>query len=82
VEATFDPAPGAADGPVATRQCYFPHVGGSIDTAVFNRSALRRGRTLAGPAVVHQPDSTTVIPPGYACRVDAQGNLVLDRSGS
>jgi N-methylhydantoinase A len=67
-------------GPAARRRCYFPQANGFVETAVLDRAALARGQVLAGPAVIHQPDATTVVPPGYACRVDALGNLVLQRT--
>jgi N-methylhydantoinase A len=36
---------------------------------------------LAGPAVVFHPDTTTVVPPGWAARADSSGNLILTRGG-
>jgi N-methylhydantoinase A len=35
------------------------------------------GDGLPGPAIVEQPDSTTVIPPGARAHIDEIGNLVL-----
>ena len=35
--------------------------------------------TAPSPAIIEQPDSTTLIPPGYAARVDGAGNLVIGR---
>ena len=43
------------------------------------RDALRPGDRLAGPALVAQLDSTTVVAPGWAAAVDAHGNLLLER---
>jgi N-methylhydantoinase A/oxoprolinase/acetone carboxylase beta subunit len=37
------------------------------------------GTRFAGPAVVEQMDSNTLVPPGWACRVDDYGNLILTR---
>src|SRR6185437_6586201 len=38
---------------------------------------------LAGPAIVEQYDSTTVIPPGLAAEIDRHGNIVVDcRAGT
>lgn len=51
--------------------------GGWHDTAIFDRAALRRGATIAGPAIVEQPDTTVVIDPGAAATVDGLGNLVI-----
>jgi N-methylhydantoinase A len=49
--------------------------GGWHDAALFQRSALLAGQTFSGPAVVMQEDCTTVVPPGFACRVDEHTNL-------
>jgi len=35
---------------------------------------------LAGPAIVEQPDTTTVVPPGWTARLEASGNLRISRS--
>ena len=48
-------------------------------TWLYERSELRSGDRLRGPALVLQLDSTTVIPPGWRGVVDRIGNLVLER---
>jgi N-methylhydantoinase A len=48
-------------------------------TPVYARRALSAGTTFAGPAIVEQEDTTTVIEPGVAARVDRLGNLILER---
>ena len=40
---------------------------------------LPLGAELAGPAIVEQPDTTTVVPPGWTARVEQSGNLRLSR---
>ena len=50
-----------------------------LDTWVYDRSDLKPGDTIAGPAVVEQLDSTTVVWPGQTAAVDAYGNLILER---
>jgi N-methylhydantoinase A len=55
-------------------------VGGALErvpTRYYERSALEAGNRLAGPAIVTQYDSTTVIPPGLVAHVDRFGNLVI-----
>ena len=37
------------------------------------------GAQFDGPAIVEQPDTTTVVYPGFTCRVDAAGNLLLTK---
>ena len=69
--------PGAGRG--QTRPVYS---GGSwADVAVLDRLGMAAGETVTGPAVLEQPDATIVVEPGFAGRVDALGNLVLERVG-
>ncbi|MFQ5936610.1 MAG: redox-regulated ATPase YchF [Acidiferrobacterales bacterium] len=51
---------------------------GPARAAVYDRSRLSPGDTLAGPAIVVQMDATTALPPGWRGAVDAWGNLVLE----
>jgi N-methylhydantoinase A len=53
--------------------------GEQMEAAVYQRSALGAGNRFAGPALVHQLDSTTLLPPGWVATVDASGNLILER---
>src|SRR6266704_2052583 len=71
--------PASADGPVGDarigeRRAYFAPAG-FVPTALYDRARLPRGSRLAGPAIVEQADSTSVIPPGYVALVEASGNL-------
>jgi N-methylhydantoinase A len=47
-------------------------------TWLYERSELRAGDRLRGPAIALQLDATTVVPPGWHGRVDRIGNLVLE----
>ena len=48
------------------------------DTPFYERSALRAGNVIAGPAIVEQLDSTTVVPPGTTARVLPDGAIIID----
>ncbi|MGE0606772.1 MAG: hydantoinase B/oxoprolinase family protein [Pirellulales bacterium] len=48
-----------------------------LPTAVFSREALRSGDRLAGPAIVLENASTTVVDPGWSGHVLAGGELLL-----
>ncbi|WP_284176736.1 hydantoinase/oxoprolinase family protein [Rhabdaerophilum sp. SD176] len=60
-----------------TRPVWF--AGGWHDTAIYARLDLPVGARIAGPAILEQPDSTIVVDPGLAARVDAFGNLIVER---
>ena len=49
------------------------------EATTYARDRLGPGHTLDGPAIVHQYDSTVVIPPRWHARVDAWTNLWIER---
>jgi N-methylhydantoinase A len=65
-----------ADARLGERPAYF---GAFVPTAIYERARLPRGARLAGPAIVEQSDTTTVIPPGVTALVDEAGTLRLRR---
>jgi N-methylhydantoinase A len=66
-----------ADARVGERPVYFDETGGFVATPVYRRERLRAGHRLAGPAVVEQMDSTTVLLPGQWAAIDGQANIVI-----
>ncbi|HXJ02443.1 MAG TPA: hydantoinase/oxoprolinase family protein [Micropepsaceae bacterium] len=66
------PTPSARRG---TRSAYF--AGQFIDTPVFDRAALLSGNRIAGPALIEEHASTTVLMPGDMLTVDAIGDLII-----
>jgi 5-oxoprolinase (ATP-hydrolysing) len=56
--------------------------GGWRRVPVFERGALTPGQTFAGPALVLEDYSTTVVEPGWRGRVDGAGALLLRRIAS
>ena len=69
----------SAPQPKARRPVYFAESGGYVDCPIYDRYALPAGARLAGPAVVEEFDSTTVVHPGFSVRVDDVGNLIIER---
>ncbi|WP_372394979.1 hydantoinase/oxoprolinase family protein [Azospirillum sp. HJ39] len=51
------------------------------ETAIYNRLDLPVGAVIQGPAILEQPDATTVIDPDLSARVDGFGNVVVERTG-
>ena len=64
------------DAVVGESQIYFQ--GADYDAVLYDRARLWPGHQLAGPAIVMEMDSTTVIFPGYGARVDGVGNLLIE----
>lgn len=66
-----------ADALVRQKPVYFREANGFVDTPVYERTKLRHGNEIAGPALIEEHASTTVIAPGDRMSVDAFGNLIL-----
>jgi N-methylhydantoinase A len=62
-----------------TREVQFAGEAAPVAARIYRRDGLTAGFRTAGPAIVEQHDATTVIPPGWACRVDEFGSLRLTR---
>ena len=55
------------------------HFGGkAARTPAYARSALKAGNRIAGPALIEEHASTTVLLPGDRMHVDGFGNLVIE----
>lgn len=53
--------------------------GAPLATRVYGRDRLPLGTPVAGPALIEESGTTTVVPPGFEAAVDPHGNLVLER---
>ena len=64
------------------RPAWWPEVGHHVPTAVYDRAALAPDMApIAGPAIVEERESTTVVPPGATVEVEASGALVIRLPG-
>lgn len=73
--------PGEEAGPdarhaiVTSHPVYFGD--GFRDTPIYDRAQLLPGNIVPGPALITQPDSTTLLHPEQTARVDGYGNLIV-----
>jgi N-methylhydantoinase A len=76
----FAPHPSSSleQAQLGERQVWFD--GGWRQTRIWSRLDLPAGSIIAGPAILEQPDATTVIEPGFSGRTDALGNLIVERA--
>ena len=72
------PTAPVAGGVKGRRRAYFPEAGGWIDCPVYDRYTLAAGLQLAGPAIVEERESTSVLPPGALATVDEYASLVVE----
>ena len=59
-----------------TTRAYFG--GGWVDAAKYRRGELPAEFRVDGPALLTQPDSTTLIEPGFSATVHPTGNLLIE----
>jgi N-methylhydantoinase A len=59
-----------------TRPVWFS--GAWHEAAIFARLELPVGAVIPGPAILEQPDATTVVDPGLTARVDELGNVIVE----
>lgn len=70
--------PDAGGAHLAEKSIWFDQ--GFVSGRAYARESLLAGNQIAGPAVIYQYDTTTVIPPGWLGIVDELANLRLRRS--
>ena len=78
--------PGEGPNPAGTgngthRTARFPDEPAPIETRVVARDSLATGARFAGPAIVEQEDTTTLIPPGWTAVAGSGGILTLTPDG-
>jgi N-methylhydantoinase A len=68
----------AAEARKPDRPVYFPEFRAHVACPIYDRARLPVGARIAGPAVVEEPESTTVLPPGAVAEVDRWANLLVE----
>jgi N-methylhydantoinase A len=66
--------------PAATRPVFDPAGGEIREFGLFDRAALMPGDRIAGPALIAERETTTVVSPAFDAIIDAQGFIVLTRN--
>jgi N-methylhydantoinase A len=81
-KATFTAQPEAGPDPgeaiIGHRPVWLPEAGGLTPTKIYDRTRLRPGNVVAGPAIIEQMDATTVVLPNMTAHVEPYLNLVLE----
>ncbi|MCE6075273.1 hydantoinase/oxoprolinase family protein [Agrobacterium vitis] len=81
-KAEFSPQPEAGpnsgEAVIGSRQVYMDEAKDFVTCSVYAREKLKPGNRIAGPAIVEQMDTTTVILPDMQATVDPYLNLILE----
>ena len=67
-----------AEARKGSRNAYFG--GGFVDAPVFDGSLLGAGIEIAGPALIEEPFTVVVVPPGMTARLGPRCNYTLTRA--
>ena len=65
--------------PIESRPILFDPAAGRIETPIYVRETLAVGQRIAGPAIVEQMDTTTIVPPEFDSLVDPTGSMIRYR---
>src|SRR5262249_53773410 len=63
--------------PPEHRTVVFDDAARPVEARILWRPGLAAGAKIAGPAVVEEPNSTTLVPPGDHAVIDPWGNIVI-----
>jgi len=76
------PPPPAGDSARSTgaHRAYFTETG-AVEMPRYDRASLPAGHAVAGPAMIEDEWSTTIVYPGQRCVADRLGNLVIEVGG-
>ena len=60
-----------------TRPVCFDGTDGFVETPIYARAELAQGNAIAGPAIIEEFDSTTVLWPRQSASVDNRANIII-----
>jgi N-methylhydantoinase A len=86
VEAHVEPATAVADAPapkpVRVQMVRDTATGEVSEWQVYDRDAMLPGATVKGPAIIAEAETSTLIGPGWVCRMDGLGYLDLTQEAA
>lgn len=75
-------ADGAAAASKGTRPMVFARASEPVQGQIYERRELPPGSQVSGPAVIEEPQTSVVLPPGWRARVLEDGSLMAGRVGA
>ena len=76
-----DYAPSAAPSADSEQSCFDPVLERRADIPVYSRQSLTPGVAIAGPALITEDQTTTVVTSVFDARIDANDNIIMNRRG-
>jgi N-methylhydantoinase A len=74
-------APAAAPPPASRRSLIDPGTGQPVEAAIYPRAALPPGARVAGPAMIVEAETATLVPTGFTAGPTAAGHILIERIG-
>lgn len=71
--------PRAGDPRKPSREIRIAGAAGPVSAGIYDRAMMPAAMSIAGPAIVEQDDTTTLLEPGWSGRVLDDGTLLLER---
>ena len=62
-------------------EVYFGPQQGTLSCPLYRRAGLQAGDVVAGPALIVEDQTTTLVGIGFVAQVDGRGNLILEKRG-
>lgn len=81
-EPAAEPHEAPAPAPMRVQRVRDTATGQVADWAIYDRAAMPPGCRVAGPCIVAEAETSTLVGPGWACRVDGLGYLELTREAA
>ncbi|HYZ61263.1 MAG TPA: hydantoinase/oxoprolinase family protein, partial [Acetobacteraceae bacterium] len=73
-----DAGPDAGHAVTGERPVFLPEASGWTTCPIYDRTKLRAGNRITGPAIIEQMDATTIVLPAMTATVEPYLNLVLE----
>jgi N-methylhydantoinase A/oxoprolinase/acetone carboxylase beta subunit len=68
------------DADKGSRMIVLAGVAEPVAARIYARDGLEAGRVVDGPAIIEQPDTTTLVEPGWRTRIAANGIMIMTRT--
>lgn len=81
VEPVAAPHTAPAPAPIRRQMVLDTAAGTQGEWAVYDRAAMPPGCSVAGPCIISEDETSTLVGPGWSCAVDGLGYLELVREG-
>jgi N-methylhydantoinase A len=75
-----DAAPADAPPAAGTRWMTDPASSAAVEAALYDRASLPAGAWIAGPAVILEAETSTLVPRGFRAGANAVGHILIERA--